>query len=261
MILARESVIGSIIEKRNVFIENVNYPDVYSYGETPPIPTASHFRMTEGTSFSYEWFIDKTPYGSDTPCLIPFSGTPKDVGNYVLRAYAGSNGILGASYVDVKVNIVPALVTVEYVIDSDAICYEYNGTNYYFVDSMDQISVKLDGFVYGDTVESLGLNTYVEAYREANTLREYPSRKNVDIDYVIEGEASNYEFALKENSPHFYVSLPGVGLPSIIEEEYSYEYDWSSGYLEENWGFRYEFTWDEPVVDGFEIKKENGEYW
>jgi len=259
--LAYDSVRGSIIENRNTHIENKNYPESFVYGEEITAPTAEHFDMTEGAEFSYQWFIDKSAYESQSKHLVALSGEPKNAGCYVLRAYAGSTDTLGASYVDVNVRIETATVKVSYIIAEDKEPLEFNYSQYIFIDSIDEIAIKLDGFVNGDSADSLGITAKAVIRDEASPINIYPSRKNVYITYEIEGNTDNYEFTLADNSTEYIYSIPGVGLPEIVKEEYWYDIDWSAGYLQYNWGFRYNFTWEHPIVDGFELDTDAGEHW
>ena len=164
-VLTRSTVQAVILPQLYVSVENKNYPAKVTYGEAIPTPAPEYFAFTEGSTLTFEWYkADMTVWGEEINgkfveryeihTLYALNGTPKDVGNYILRVKASSIGQLAASYCDVKVEILRAN-TLDIVFDLDGIpIYNDGYRDYYVLDMGEEIAYTVTGLLNGDTLES-----------------------------------------------------------------------------------------------------------
>lgn len=244
-ILSKDTVMGYILPKYNVTVENKNYPAEFTYGDMIPEPTAEHFNFTEGSTLSFEWFsaewvkydFEIAPNQFKEYIEILSStriyGMPKDAGKYILRVRATHSVDMVGNYVEIPIEIFPKTLSYEIVAPNgkQPVIDEYDRT-YYYLDMGERLVPKILGLPEGETPESLGIeiSIYQEdgVYQgsnlpEINNRYDFPTQPNMynyRVRYYLSCSNPNYTFGDNSNGA-VYVCINGANAPTpVLDESY-----------------------------------------
>ena len=216
--LTRDTVQALILPQLHATVENKSYPTEFTYGESVPTPTASHFTFTEGGKLSFTWYraeLEKWTFdengewveGFEILSLQQLEGKPRDAGDYILRVKVDHDGELAAAYCDVKVTVNRA-DTLNIELDTEGLTVFNNGYNdYYVLRPGEQIPYTVKGLLAGDTMESAHVHVDIFVYpAEGNSglpsfsgdFPDRPHNVNYTVSYMVYstdefGNEGNYE--------------------------------------------------------------------
>ena len=158
-------------------IEDTNYNDrtddvILTYGTPIPSPTAADFTVDEGSTLRFEWY-EYVETGFYEYELKKLASAPVNVGNYMLRVIGSATGDFVEGCIEIDVEIVPRELAIvpEDISTFDEVYEEVvwegvdeNGKTdretrlWYVLDYDDPWpAFTVTGFVYNDTMESVGI--------------------------------------------------------------------------------------------------------
>ena len=157
LVLAEDTVTALILPDLTIAITNKSYPTTITYGDPIPEVKTEHFNVSADAVLSYQWFTAGYNY-YDGYYAERAVDAPTNAGVYILRVTAADKeGNLISSTLDLEVEITKRSLTVDLYAPKDVEVLEGAYGSYYVLDHDEAFTYEINGFVNGDTMESLGL--------------------------------------------------------------------------------------------------------
>ncbi len=212
LVLARDTVGALILPPLYQSVENKNYPTEFTYGEIPPTPTADNFTVSGKGELSFEWYrAEYSYYGYEILGLTRIDGVPSDAGDYILRVKVAATENLISAYNDFAVTIDRKTLWIRTSVPegTETVSIQhsvYNVTNYYVVNSLDEVTALLVD-ENGEDFGSRGVALYQRFTFEGMVLNNTRRCYRVEYYPVLEGSAvSPYNYNVIYDT--IYLSLP-----------------------------------------------------
>lgn len=194
VIFSRDTIKGYIYPQITPTVENKDYPTEFTYGDTIPDPTAQNFTVTEGCEIEFSWFKVEHDFFGNPGARIKLDSKPVDAGKYLLRVTATSDDYLTYAY-ELPITVAPKQLTLKFE-GAEIITDEYD-REIFVLDMHQKMNVTIEGFVNGDTAESVGafITYYQDNYPgpEINDLYVFPYQPlGEDYDVWVYGNLENY---------------------------------------------------------------------
>ena len=267
VIFSKDTVQGYIFPQLQPSVENKNYPTEFTYGDILPDPSANNFTASRDCELEFSWFKVEYDYYGDIAARIKLDSKPINAGEYLLRVTAtGQNHV---TYVyELPVEILKKELSLK-VEGAEIIKDEY-GTEIYVVDMYQTPKITIEGFVNGDTAESVGaFITYYQGDNyyglpKINDRYVFPYQPNdYYYDVWIYGEIYNYLWGncnYEKATDLIYVKVKAPEYPTPVfgmenmengeKQEFGVVYSWTHPV---------ELNWDKYVYFEGTIQKD-GEY-
>lgn len=191
VIFSRDVVCGYIFPQLQPTVENKNYPTEFTYGDTIPEPKPENFKVSAGCDVEFSWFKAEYDYVEGYTPTVKLDSKPRDAGDYILRVK-----VSGKDYVSYTTDIVVTVAKKQLVLKIDGgeiITDRYDNTIYVF-DMYSAPSITLEGFVNGDTAESVG--AYISYYQNGYHLPDINDRYSFPYQ---PGDSSYYGYDYSVN--------------------------------------------------------------
>lgn len=240
-VLSSDTVMGYILPRHNVTVENKSYPTQITYGDSLPEPSTEHFEYTDGSELTFEWFsadIDKylvetSPdvfeYRYNILSMTKMNEKPKAAGDYILRVKASHSDNMVGNYIEVYVEIKPRELSIELTAPEgiEPVDDEY-GNPYYYLDMGETLTPSIKGLAYGETLESAGIEIHISQsdvnlgnrlpdVNDSEAFPVQPNMYNYFVMYSVHCSNGNYS----DTSIAVYICINGADAPTpVIGHEY-----------------------------------------
>ena len=281
VIFSRDIVRGYIFPQLRPTVENKNYPTEFTYGDTIPEPTSENFNVSEGCELEFSWYKAEFVLYEGYKATVKLNSKPHDAGDYILKVTARSEKYV--SYTS-EIVITIAKKQIDLKIEGGELITNPYGYQIYVFDMYQLPQITLEGFVNGDSAESVGavITYYQNGYPlpDINDRYRFPYQPGdssyYGYDYAVsvyaefqnlDAGACNYE----GDSEYIYVIINAPTAPTPVfgddnredgeAQELGVVYSWNhpiSFREDENVYFYGTVTKDGEYYDAFELG--DGEY-
>lgn len=258
-VLTSNTVMGYILPKFKVTVENKSYPTKFTYGDKIPEPDAKYFNFTDGSELGFEWFsAELLKYSVEVAqnqfeeryealSMSRIYETPQNAGDYILRVNASHSDNLVGNYIELYVEIKPKQLSLELIVPDGAELVEKDGQAYYCLDMGEKPIPNVKGLVAGETLESAGIEVsimqrdavyggnHLPTVNDSYSFPTQPNMYNYIVAYYVSCSNSNYE----GTNDSIYVCINGAEAPTPVANDKYVEDD-----NEKEVGVV--FSWNEP---------------
>lgn len=176
IVFSRDTVQGYILPQLQLSVENKNYPTEFTYGDILPDPSASNFTASVGSKLEFSWFKVEYDQFVEIESRIKLDSKPINAGDYLLRVTATGDGYVNCVY-ELPIKIKPKELSLK--IEGAEIIEDGYGTEIYVVNMHQPPKITIEGFVNGDTAESVG--AFITYYQDKN----YYGLPNINDRYAF----------------------------------------------------------------------------
>lgn len=195
IVFSRDTVKGYIFPRLQPDVENKNYPTEFTYGDDIPDPSAKHFTTSEECELAFDWFKVEYDQFGDPETKTLLDSKPVNAGDYLLRVTASGENCVTTVY-ELPIEIKVKELTLKFE-GMETVEDEY-GNTVYVIDMYQTPEITVEGFVNGDTAESVGafITYYQESYYglpEINDRYVFPYQPcEGDYSVRVTGDLENY---------------------------------------------------------------------
>ena len=171
VVFSRDVVKGYVFPQLQPSVENKNYPTEFTYGDTIPDPKAENFKVSEGCELEFDWFESEYDFSKGHITTQKLDSKPCAAGDYILRVTATSDSFVTYAY-ELPITINKKQLTLK--IEGGEVTVNEYGDKIYVLDMYESLDITIEGFVNGDTAESVG--AFVDYYQDSYSLPEINDR-------------------------------------------------------------------------------------